>query len=234
MILKNHKPSEQPNTIITEHLKAPEVQWRIPQWFPDLGLDELKNLKKYHDELVKFNKVVNLISPKTLFTADAVHFADSILSSRIVCKKANKNNTMYDIGSGNGFPGLVYGILNLDQKVILLDVDQRKCEFLKHTISTLGLTNVTVENKNIDKFSENTINLAIMRGFAPLPRAMMQLRKIVSSGGTIFHLKSEEWSLEVSQVPSQLCSIWQPILDGEYTIPTLAHKMYVVRTDRIS
>lgn len=232
--MKNHKPSEQPNSNDPEQLKAPEVQWRLQQWFPDLSATELKNLKKYHEELSKFNKVLNLISPKTLFTADAVHFADSILSSRIVSKKANKNNTIYDVGSGNGFPGLVYGILNLDQKVILLDVDQRKCEFLKHTISSLGLTNVSVENKNVDKLPDNSINQAIMRGFAPLPRAMMQFRKIVSVGGTIFHLKSEEWSLEVSQVPSQLCSIWQPVLEGEYTIPTLAHKMYVVRTDRLS
>ncbi len=232
--MKNHKPSEQPNSSAPELLKAPEIQWRIQQWFPDLSAEELKNLKKYHDELSKFNKVLNLVSPKTLFTSDAVHFADSILSSKIVSKKTNKNNTLYDIGSGNGFPGLVYGILNLDQKVILLDVDQRKCEFLKHTISSLGLTNVSVENKNVDKLAENSISQAIMRGFAPLPRAMMQFRKIVSIGGTIFHLKSEEWSLEVSQVPSQLCSVWQPVLEEEYSIPTLAHKMYVVRTDRIS
>lgn len=232
--MKNNKPSEQPNSSAPEQLKAPEVQWRIQQWFPELSADELKNLKKYHDELSKFNKVLNLISPKTLFTADAVHFADSIQSVKIVSKKVNKNKDLYDVGSGNGFPGLVYGILNLDQKVILLDVDQRKCEFLKHTISTLGLSNISVENKNIDKFPEGSIFQAIMRGFAPLPRAMMQLRKIVSVGGVAYHLKSEEWSLEVSQVPSQLCSVWQPVLEGEYMIPTLAHKMYVVRTDRLS
>lgn len=232
--MKNNKPSEQPNSNPPEQLKAPEIRWRVPQWFPDLSPEQLKNLKKYHDELSKFNKVLNLVSPKSLFTADAIHFADSILSSKIVSKKANKNNTIYDIGSGNGFPGLVYGILNSDQKIILLDVDQRKCEFLKHTISSLGLTNVTVENKNIDKFPDSSIHQAIMRGFAPLPRAMLQLRKIISVGGTIFHLKSEEWSLEVSQVPSQLCSIWQPVLEGEYTIPTLAHKMYVVRTDKLA
>ncbi len=232
--MKNHKSSEQANSNTSEQLKVPEVQWRLPQWFPDLNSLELKNLKKYLDELSKFNKVLNLVSPKTLFAADAIHFADSILSSRIVCKKVNKNNVLYDIGSGNGFPGLVYGILNLDQKITLLDVDQRKCEFLKHAISSMGLLNVSVENVNVDNLSESSINQAIMRGFAPLPRAMMQLRKIVSVGGTIFHLKSEEWSLEVSQVPSQLCSVWQPALEGEYTIPSLAHKMYVIRTDRLS
>lgn len=232
--MKSNKPSEQPNSNAPEALKAAEIQWRIPQWFPHLSSEQLKCLKKFHDELCKFNKVLNLVSPKSLFVSDAVHFADAILSHQIVSKKLNTNNKIYDIGSGNGFPGLVYGILNLDQKFVLLDVDQRKCEFLKHTISTLGLSNVSVENKNIDKFPDSSIQQAIMRGFAPLPRAMMQLRKIVAVGGSVFHLKSEEWSIEVSQVPSQLCSVWQPSLEGEYTIPTLAHKMYVVRTDKIS
>lgn len=229
--MKSHKPQQQnqPDLIV-----PPTLQWRIDLWFKDLSTEQRLRIKKYHDELCKFNKVLNLVSPKSLFISDAVHFSDSIIFSEIVLKKINKNECLYDIGSGNGFPGLVYSALDPDQKIALVDTDQRKCEFLKHTISLLGLKNITVENVNVEKLADNSIQQAVTRGFAPLPRAMMILRKVVSVGGVVYHLKSEEWSQEVSQVPSQLCSVWQPTLAGEYIIPSQTHKMYVVKTEKIS
>ncbi len=208
-------------------------QWRIDSWFPDMDANQRAQLKIYFVELIKFNKVVNLVSGKSMLSADSTHFADSIYATRIVSKKVNKNEYLYDLGSGNGFPGLVYSILNPDQKMILIDSDERKCEFLKHIADTLKLSNTTVQNKKIDLLPEDTIAQAICRGFAPLPKALLMLRKIVKSKGTIFHLKSSDWSMEISQIPTQLCSIWQPELDGQYVLPEHDIRMYVVRTDKI-
>lgn len=214
---------------------APPVpSWRVPELFPNLSPDAHKRLKIYFDELVKFNKVLNLVSPKTLLVADVVHFADSILSFEIVYKNINKNEYLYDIGSGNGFPGLVYAALDPNLKMVLVDVDQRKCEFLKHTAHAMGLTNVTVENKNVEKLKEGSIKQSVMRGFAPLPRAMLGLRKLVPVGGVSFHLKSDEWSLEVSEIPTQLCSIWQPVLIGQYDLPDATTKFFVVKADKLA
>ena len=114
--------------------KEQSPNWRIKVWFPDIDDKAHDMLKQYWIELLKFNKAINLISRKTVLNADAIHFADSIMGAQIVRKKANRNEYLYDLGSGNGFPGLVYSILYPDQKVILLDSDERKCEFLKHVI----------------------------------------------------------------------------------------------------
>lgn len=209
------------------------VNWRIKSWFPEIDESTYELLHKYFLEMQKFNKVVNLISPKTAVHADAIHFADSILASRIVSKKVNKNIDLYDLGSGNGFPGMVYGILYPDQKMILMDSDQRKCEFLKHVVDTLGLKNITVRNFKIDSLPPSTIEQAICRGFAPLPKALLTLRKCVKKGANLFHLKSDEWAIEVSQIPTQLCSIWKPVLEGEYKLPIGEAKMYVVLTSKL-
>ncbi|MBY0553267.1 16S rRNA (guanine(527)-N(7))-methyltransferase RsmG [bacterium] len=213
--------------------KEQAPNWRIKAWFPELDDKTHDQLKKYFVELQKFNKVVNLISQKTMLNADAIHFGDSIRASQIVRKKCNKNNYLHDLGSGNGFPGLVYAILYPDQKMILLDSDERKCEFLKHVADTLGLLNVIVQNKKIDTLPPGTIEQAICRGFSPLPKALLMLRKIILKGGAIYHLKSEEWAIEVSQIPTQLCSIWQPALEEEYVLPVGGIKMFVVRTSKI-
>ncbi len=207
--------------------------WRLKTWFPEIDNKTHDLLKKYFIELQKFNKVVNLISAKTMLNADAIHFADTIKASQIVRQKINKNNYLHDLGSGNGFPGIVYAILYPDQKMILMDSDERKCEFLKHVSDTLGLLNVVVQNKRVDLSPPGSIEQAICRGFSPLPKALLMLRKIVQSGGVVYHLKSEEWAIEISQIPIQLCSIWQPALEAEYLLPLGGIKMYVVRTSII-
>lgn len=225
---------EQPSTEVVDVEKPLVIHWRVESWFPDLPSDRLALLKRFHDELLKMNKQHSLVSAKALPHADLVHFADSIFASRFVREKANNNEDMYDLGSGNGFPGLVYAILYPDQKVILLDQDSRKTEVLSQIVKALELQNVSVVCKSAEKLSEGQIKQAICRNFAPLPKSMMMLRKIVPKGCNIFYLKTEEWSLEVSQVPSQLCSVWQPHLIGEYNLPIANIKMFVVRTEKLT
>lgn len=216
--------------------KTPENQtssWRIEEWFPDLSSDVLKNLKIYNEELNKFNKTVNLVSQKTLPFADVIHFADSVLASRIINKYNPNIEKIYDLGSGNGFPGLVFGLLYPNTQVILVDSDQRKCEFLKHVISSTKAKNITVANQTIETLPENAIAYAMARGYASISRAILATRKNFPKGGKFFHLKSEEWGKEVAEIPTQLCSVWTPALVGEYKLPAGPVKFAVVVTEKI-
>lgn len=210
-----------------------EPHWRVKSWFSDFDEKTLQGLFVYFTELKKFNKVVNLVSSKSLVNADITHFADSILASQIVRKKVNNNKYLYDFGSGNGFPGLVYSILYPDQQVILVDSDQRKCEFLKHVATTLALTNVQVQNKQIEHLEKGLVEQVICRGFAAIPKMLLMFRKSMPNGAKIFHMKGEEWGIEISQIPTQLCSSWQPELAGDYVLPVSGIKMFVVETVKI-
>jgi len=188
----------------------------------------------YKDELTRFNNALNLVSPKTLGSADVLHFADSILASRVIVRDAVGVNEFYDIGSGGGFPGMVLGILYPMITVHLLEVDTRKSEFLKHIISALKISNVKVLNQNLDTIGENAISHAISRAFSPLTNALLQSRKFIKQGGSYYHLKSQKWPTEISQLPTQLCSIWQPSLVSEYKLPFNLGKFAVVKTDKIN
>lgn len=214
--------------------QAPTIYWRIDEWFPDLSPDKKTRLKTYHEELLKFNRTINLISVKTLFVADALHFADSILGSRVILSSNPKINKIYDLGSGSGFPGMVFAILNPSIQVHLVEGDTKKCEFLKHIHGTLKLSNVVVENKTIESLSENSIQWAMVRGLSSISKTLLLTRKIVVKGGSLYQFKSEEWGLEVGEIPSQLCSIWTPSLAGDYKLPVGAVKFAIIKTDKIS
>lgn len=213
---------------------APTIYWRIDEWFPDLSPEIKTSLKTYHEELIKFNRTTNLISAKTTFVADALHFADSILGSLIIVKSNPGIKKIHDFGSGPGFPGLIIAILNPSIEVVAVEPDQKKCEFLMHIISTLALKNVKVENKTIEALPENSVNAAVVRGFANISRTIMLARRAMIKGAVLFHFKGEEWGIEVGEIPTQLCSIWSPSLVGEYKLPVGAVKFAVVKTDKIA
>lgn len=213
----------------------PTVHWRLEQWFPELVAEELEKLKRLHNDLIRFNRTLNLIGVKTIATADNIHFADSILASRKIAADLGEEKTIYDIGSGNGFPGLVFAILYPDIEVKLVEIDQRKSEYLKHCVSAIGLENrVDVLIRRAEDLPIESVQVAMCRGFSSLSKALLLLRKQFAVGGRFYHLKSEEWASEISQMPTQLCSYWHPSLLAEYKLPVGEIRYAVVKTEKIA
>jgi 16S rRNA (guanine527-N7)-methyltransferase len=200
-------------------IPAPQKEfWRLLDWFKDLTPEQNVLFKKFNDQLGKFNNALNLVSPKTLPMADVIHFADCISASRIIYQDA-KPSEIFDIGSGNGFPGVIFAILYPEIKVVIIDRDSRKIDFLKQVTAELCLKNVTCKCEGIDSFEQASLNCVMTRGFAPIPKAILALRRAFKRGGSLYMLKSEEWATEVANIPSQLCSFWLPSLVSDYRLP---------------
>lgn len=214
--------------------EAPVIYWRIDEWFPDLSPEVKSRLKTYHEMLIKSNRTLNLISAKTVFVADAIHFADSISASKIITKAHPQISRIFDFGSGNGFPGLVFACMNPAVQTVLVETDNKKCEFLTQVATTLNLKNVVVLNKGIESLDENSVDFAFCRGFSSIAKTILAARKCMKKGALLFHLKGEEWGIEVGEIPSQLCSIWSPSLVGEYKLPVGAMKFSVIKTEKIA
>lgn len=203
--------------------------WRVPEWFPDLDGQTLSLLKAYHTELLRFNLKLNLISRNTERDADEAHFADSILALQSLVLK-DLGERVFDIGSGNGLPGLILAILQPGINVQLVESDSRKVEFLKHVVHTLSLKNVGIMNIRIESLKSTEIRVAFSRGFASISKTCLLFNKIFSIGGQFYHLKGNSWSSEIAELPSQLISVWNPELVGEYSLPVSQARRAVVRT----
>ncbi len=220
--MENRKPEASPSL---EGI----IHWRIDQWFKFLPANALLSLKKFHELLLKYNDKLSLISAKTVFHADNIHFADSILANEIVFKD-QQISEIYDFGAGNGFPSLIFAILNPNVKIKAVEVDQRKCEFMKIAKAAVGATNFEVLNVQVESLPNDSVKVAVSRAFAPLSKALLLTRRPFAAGGTYYHMKSEEWSNEVSELPTQLCTFWTPSLVGEYKLPAGEIKYAVVKT----
>ncbi len=210
------------------------TNWRIETWFSDLDKHVQSQLKKLNDELIKANKVTSLVPIKTIPFADALHFADSILAAKIIHSDNPSMDEIYDFGSGNGFPGLVSAILYPKIRHILVEIDDKKNEYLRHCIKSLSLLNVKVMSINIEAMEANSVKFGICRGLFNISKAILMTRRCIAKDGTLYHIKSENWSMEVGEIPTQLCSVWTPALVKEYKLPIGEVRFAVVKTDKIS
>jgi 16S rRNA (guanine527-N7)-methyltransferase len=122
-------------------------------------------LDQYHALLLKWQPKINLISNSTIATAWQRHFEDSL---QILPYIPAHTKTLFDLGSGAGFPGLIIAIAQPDINVCLVEADQKKCSFLK-TVSRETNSPATIINSRIEDVSHETIPEVITaRALAPL------------------------------------------------------------------
>ena len=138
----------------------------------NVSRETFSQLITYHDLLIKWQKRLNLISPKTIDNIWERHILDcaqlySFLPNRPCC--------ILDVGSGSGLPGIIVSILT-SQNVHLVESDQRKCAFLRTVTSRLNL-NTTIHEKRMEKMQTLIPDIIIARAFAPIPRLLKLTEK---------------------------------------------------------
>lgn len=104
-------------------------------------------LSKYHELLLKWSKGINLVAPSTLTEAKLRHFDDS---TQILPLIPEGTRTIFDIGSGAGFPGMVIAIERPNIKVHLIESDTKKCSFLRAVSRETNIP-VIIHNQRIEK-----------------------------------------------------------------------------------
>ena len=138
-----------------------------------MRLDE--KIDAYERLLKKWQNTINLVGPSTLSEAKKRHFEDSLQLLKHIPVAAK---TLYDLGSGAGFPGLVLAMAKPDLDVHLIESDARKCQFLK-TVSRETETPVTVHNQRIES--------------ANLPPPDVLTSRALANLSTLFKLTQKWW-----------------------------------------
>lgn len=111
----------------------------------------LKDLDRYKDLLIEYNKKFNLTAIKTEEEIYLKHFYDSLTLVKAI--NLEDKLSILDIGTGAGFPGLVLKIFYPNLEVTLLDSNHKKILFLETVIKELNLKNITCINSRAENLS---------------------------------------------------------------------------------
>ncbi len=139
-----------------------------------LGIDltgkQLISFNTYCDFLKEYNSHTNL----TAITDDEgiflKHFYDSLTIVNAI--DLNKYDTLIDIGTGAGFPGMVLKIIYPHLKVTLLDSNNKKITFLKELAKKLNLNGIEFYQGRAEDFvktNREKFDIVTARAVSNLP-----------------------------------------------------------------
>lgn len=165
----------------------------------DIALDRLKT---YEALLLKWQKAINLVAPKTLPELWQRHFLDS---AQLLALAPPDTTRWLDLGSGGGFPGLVIAALS-DAQVHLVESDQRKSAFLRETAHAMGVS-VVLHVKRIEAVEPAALHQAMggvpqvisARALAPLKELIDLAQPLAGPETTYLFLKGRQAEDELTQ-----------------------------------
>ena len=173
----------------------------------EISEEQANQFMKYYEMLIETNKVMNLTAITELDEVIIKHFIDSLL----VAKKINVNNfdSLIDVGTGAGFPGIPIKIMFPEIRVVLLDSLNKRLKFLNNVIDELGLESIeTVHGRAEDiarkeEFREQ-YDLCVSRAVANLSTLSEYCIPFIAKNGKFISYKSSISSEEIQNAKSAI------------------------------
>lgn len=108
--------------------------------------------------------------------------------------------TVLDLGSGAGLPGVVLGVIRDDVTIELIEPLLRRATFLSEVVDELGLTNVSVRRARGEELAGKvTADVVTARAVAPLDRLTGWSMPLLRAGGRLLALKGETADDELAE-----------------------------------
>jgi 16S rRNA (guanine527-N7)-methyltransferase len=160
---------------------------------------EIKKIDIFQKELIKFNANYNLIGTSTLNDIWLRHILDSAQIVKFI--DFNKDNSLSDLGTGAGLPGLILAIYaqKFDFHVKLYEKSKVKCIFLDQILSILKLNRVSVICSNINNEQIDT-NYVTCRAFRKLDYIISISRENVKVNHKLIILKGKNALEEINML----------------------------------
>jgi 16S rRNA (guanine527-N7)-methyltransferase len=173
----------------------------------ELSSRQLDAFAWYSSELREWNQRFNLTAIKDTAGIEIRHFLDSLTC--YLAMNVKPGDTVVDVGTGAGFPGIPLKILCPKMELTLIEATRKKVEFCNHVVAGLGLENVEVvhgraEDTARDGRYREAYDIALARAVAPLPVLVEYLLPFLKIGGRAIAQKGETAHAEAHDAEAAL------------------------------
>ena len=192
---------------------------------------QLQQLERYYELLIEYNKVMNLTGITDKEDVYLKHFYDSLTITKVI--DLSNYETLCDVGTGAGFPGLVIKILYPHLKVTLLDSLNKRLNFLNIVIKELNLKDIETIHTRVEEYNKK-FDIIVARAVAPLNILLEYCIPITKVNGYFIAMKgkNEEASNALLKLNSEIIETNSFLLPIENSNRTIIKIKKIKETDK--
>lgn len=156
----------------------------------------------YYDLLLEWNQVMNLTAITEFNEVTDKHFLDSLALGKYVNIK--NIDTLIDLGTGAGFPGIPLKIMFPELEVLLVDSLNKRVRFLDEVIFQLKLKGIRAVHGRAEELAHQAnyreqYDLCVSRAVANLSSLSEYCLPFVKSEGSFIAYKSADLKEEIDR-----------------------------------
>lgn len=193
----------------------------------ELGIDlgsRAETLLKLVDELEQGNALFNLTAIRDRPGMLRKHVLDSLSLQPYL-----RGESVADVGTGAGFPGLVLAIANPQRRFTLIEATGKKARFVEQTTERLGLDNVLVANSRAETYRPfELFDTVVARALSSLADFVAYAGHLCAPGGRLLAMKGKRPDDEISALPRS----FRALAVHRLSVPGLTDERHLVELVR--
>ena len=163
----------------------------------NVSRETIDALRTFQSLVLEWNNKFNLISKSSEQNIWERHIIDSAQLYQFI---NNSAESLYDFGSGAGFPGVVLAIIakekNKNLKITLIESITKKTAFLNEVKDVLNI-NINVINERIENLRLPTADIITSRAMSSLDKLLNYSISFTSKKTKLIFPKGEKWEEEI-------------------------------------
>lgn len=200
--------------------------------------EQVRQFLTYYEFLVEKNQVMNLTAITEYEEVVQKHFVDSLSIVKVCDMK--QVQTLIDVGTGAGFPGVPIKIAFPHIKVVLLDSLNKRVQFLNELTVRLGCEEITAVHGRAEDFGKNPayreqFDLCVSRAVANLSSLSEYCVPFINEKGRFISYKSMEIDTEAQEAKKAIYLLGGKVEQVEtFCLPgsDLGRSFVVIRKER--
>ena len=150
--------------------------------------EKLNKLEKFYELLIDWNNKINLTRIVEKEEVYLKHFYDSLTIVKEV--DLNKVETLCDVGTGAGFPGIVLKIFYPHLKITLVDSLLKRVNYLNTIIKDLELNDIVAIHARGEDVKEK-FDIVTSRAVANIEKLVVYTMHLLNKTGRLVALKGD-------------------------------------------
>jgi 16S rRNA (guanine527-N7)-methyltransferase len=178
--------------------------------------EQLNKLDQFYNLLIEWNNKLNLTRITEKEDVYLKHFYDSLTITKVI--DLTKVNTLCDVGTGAGFPGIVLKIMYPNLNIVLIDSLNKRVNYLNEIIKELNLENIEAIHTRGEDYHEK-FDVVTSRAVANIEKLVNYTMHLVAPNGVFIAMKGDIDKELTEEVKNKLSKKYKIVNITKFLLP---------------